>query len=278
MKFNPSQIFALLCLAQTANAALTVSVSSSSSNWTPLAGNFDSFTDSNDSDANIVGDTANPGMLFIFDDNGTPDDHTDGWLGFRVRLDDVASSSSRPDSVVGIAIDAGANGDINAFIAYDPKAVSNSPRIVLSSGTGTTPGNTLIGASASTSPYEINTSISNFDYRAVVAGSDSVTDDVTTAATGDIDYYVSFLVPFADLISVLGNGADDRTVFRYLSYTATQGQNINQDYGGVDGTPDSTTTWVALGALSTPASVPEPSSALLTFGALTGFLLIRRRR
>ena len=277
MKVTPSQILVFLCLAQTANAALTASVSSSSTLWTPLVGNFDSATDLNDADANIVGDTVNHGMLFIFDDNGTPDNHADGWLGFRVRFDAVASSSAQPDSVVGIAIDAGADGSINAFIAYDPKAISNSPRIVLSAGTGTTPGNTSIGTNAST--YNINDpGFTNFNYRSVVAGSDSVLADVTTAVSGDIDYYVSFMVPFADVIAVLGTGVDDRTVFRYLAYTSTQGNNINQDYGGVDGTPASTSTWVSLGAFSSPASVPEPSSALSALSSLAAFLLLRKRR
>jgi hypothetical protein len=284
MKLNTSRIFVFLCLAQSASAALTASVSGSSTLWTPLVGNFDKETDQQTGppDSDIVGTTADAGMLFIFDDNGTPDDHADGWLGFRVRMDAVNSQDgTKPGSVVVVGIAAGTDGNIDAFVGIDPKAVGQTPKIrIYDSGAGTnvSPSTSSIGGVL----YTYDVVSTNFNYRAVnYPGDGGTTNDVTTAASGDIDYYASFLVPFADLAVALGIPIDDRVALRYMSVTAQQPNTLNQDFGGVDGTingNNSTTTWVEMGAFSNSVSVPEPSSTLSALSSCAAFLLLRRRR
>jgi hypothetical protein len=100
---------------------------------------------------------------------------------------------------------------------------------------------------------------------------------------GNPDYFLTFVVPFGDLVTWLGAKAtpiafDDDSQFQFIAATANQPNALNQDLGGIDGAVGSATTWGDLGGFSTPVeAAPEPGTALLlTAGLLV--LAIRRRQ
>lgn len=268
-------------LAPTAHAA--ISISSPSTAWTPLLGNYDYFADQQTGSASgdIVGTATDPGMLFIFDDNGTAANHTDGSLGFRLRLDTAGGNTNNPafDRVAWIGIDADLNGSVDVFMGLNLQG-SNSEVGVYAPGTGanTSPSTTSIAAASVTYPL----TSTNFNYRPVDFTTDGgTTNDVTTAASGDIDYYASFMVPFSDVIAFLSTKSiqiTDQSPLRFVSATSTQTNSLNQDLGGVNGGVNSTTTWVDLGGFTNTVSIPEPSSSMLLVASLSGAMFIRRRR
>jgi hypothetical protein len=291
MKPSSPLIFVLAWFQAAAQGAVTVTVADPSGKWKPLAGNYDFQADQQTgqgqpSSSDIVGLGTNYGFLTAFNDNGSFS-NTDGTMGFRVRLDDHDGNNA-PEfkNVVWIGIDANQSGSIDVFVAADLQG--NPKRIaIFAPGTGANdgPGTTTIGSvvtSYALDPFEDETP-ANYNYRAVDFNADGGdTDDVTSATSGDIDYYVSFMVPFADVVSYLGGLAapihiTDSSPLRYVMATSTQNNIINQDFGGVEGSGDSNQTWAELGGLSNAAPVPEPSSGLLVLGSLAAGLLVRKR-
>lgn len=112
------------------------------------------------------------------------------------------------------------------------------------------------------------------------------TNDNTPLTTGDPDYYVSFAVPFADVVSFLNSKSiviNENSGLRYVVATSTQGNSLNQDLGGVNGGINSTTSWEALGGFSPNISaggqiIPEASSTvLITIGGLLACSYRRRK-
>ena len=86
------------------------------------------------------------------------------------------------------------------------------------------------------------------------------------------DYFVSFVIPFADVVSALAaqgiSGFNDAAVMRFVIGSSTQPNALNQDLGGPNGGTSSTQTWAQLGAISNSLTssggflpVPEPGTA-----------------
>ncbi len=276
-------------LGAVASSALAhaATVSAPSTQWTTIAGNYDYLADQQTGQpaGDIVGNTNNPGFFTTFNDNGSAS-HTDGTLGFRVRLDDAGGNKNSPafDRVLWVGIDANLNGSIDAFVGVNFQG-SNSSIGIYDAGTGlnTSPSTTTVANNAA---FTYAASGSNYDYRAVVVATDGgTTNDITTSTSGDPDYYVSFMVPFQDVVSFLntqGYSITDQTALRYVLATSTQPNSLNQDLGAVNGGVNSTTSWTDLGGFSptmnaagSALSVPETSSAWI--GALGAVLLVRRR-
>jgi len=267
--------------------AIAATVSQSSTGWTPLIGNYDYLADQQTGvpAGDIVGVGTDYGLLVTMNDNGAASS-TDGTLGFRLRLDAAGGPNNKPafDRAVWIGIDADINGSVDVFLGLNMSG-SASELGVYAPGTGanTSPNTTSI---ASTAYRATLISASTFDYRPVDFTTDGgTTNDVTTTTTGDPDYYVSFMVPFADVVSFLAGKSiniTDQSPLRYVSATSTQGNSLNQDLGGVNGGVSSPTTWENLGGFSqtvyaSGAAVPEPAAALL-LGMLSLPFLTRRRR
>jgi hypothetical protein len=281
---------ALLGLLGPPARAVTIDPSSSTAGWTPIA--YPTLTpDSADDqatgipEADIVGSTANPAAYFRFDDAGTPST-TDGYIGFRVRVG-ADKPPSGFDHFMGIGVDANSDGALDLFLAVDNSG--NPDRLgIFDAGPGanTSPSTTSIN---STALFSYALSASNYHFGAVNATIDPAATTFDVDADGSNDYFVSFVIPFANVVSALGaqgiNAFDDASAMRLVFGSSTQPNALNQDLGGPTGGTTSTQTWGQLGAISNPLSpsggfaVPEPGTAsLLSFGLLAIAARVRATR
>lgn len=288
MRALPCHLLALFSMIPLAEGAITVA--SPSTEWSPFTGRYDYFDDQGTGQpaSDIVGLGDDFGFFFAFDDNGTPSISTDGNLAFRIRFD-VAGDKKDPANFKGtvwVGIDADLNGVIDVFLGVDDKG-SSTDIVITAAGGGanTSPSTTTISSSHYyTEPADEN----NYSYRPVDwdnslgNGADGgTTNDIT--GNGDNDYYLSFVVPFQQVVSFLApaNGGPiditDQSPMRYVVVTSEQGNALNQDIGGVDGNVSGSgdTPWTEI---SGPVLIPEPSSGILALGSMLGCLLIRRRR
>lgn len=286
------QIVPVLCLLSTApilNAAISLN-GPSTSGWTSLGSNYDFLKDqqTGDPSSDIVGSADNPGFFTSFDNAGTPS-LTDGFLGFRIRLDDHGGNSNNIefDRNLWVGIDADLSGSVDVFLGLNMQGNANELAIFApGSGANTSPSTTTI---SNTAAFTYAPSASNFNYRPVNHSTDGgTTSDSTPTTNGDTDYYVSFLVPFANVVSFLNSrnpaiSINENTSLRYVLATSTNPNSLNQDLGGVNGGVNSTSTWAALGGFSSTVSItgqviPECSASLLAFvGAMVGFGFRHRR-
>ncbi len=260
-----------------------------------MIGNYDATADQQGNiGGDIVGSGTNYGLLMTFNDNGAASS-TDGTLGFRIRLDTATPPASKPvfDRAAWIGIDADLNGSIDVFIGANLSGSAATLGIYAAGpGANNSPSTTSISSTPYNNPTNTNPNYivgaSNFSFRAVDfgAGKDGgTTNDVTTATNGDPDFYVSFMVPFADVVGFLATKAiniTDQSSLRYVAATSTQGNSLNQDLGGVNGGTTSSSTWEALGGFTQVVNasgnvpVPEPNISLLTLAGLA--LAVSRRK
>lgn len=294
---KPLSILMPLWLAQlgAAGAAAYVPVAGSSTLWTPMVGNFDYQADqqTGQAEADIVGGTGiNHGFLVAFHGNDTVSS-IDGTLAFRVRLDAADGPPNAPQytGLLWVGIDGDTDGDIDLFVGANMQGSASSNAIELrnpGSDLNISPSTTSISSSAYKS-YSLDTiedaTRANYNYRPVDFATDGGnTNDLTQATSGDPDYYLSFMVPFADIVEYLGSlpnpiQIDDATTLRFVVATARQSNRLNQDIGGLPKNFDDTQTWENLGGFTPPYTpVPEPSGILVLGSLATGCLLRRRRR
>lgn len=274
----------LLWLPQFSPAA---SVTDSSTVWTSLGINYDFLADQQTGDpaSDIVGSGTNYGFFTTFNNNGSAS-QTDGTLGFRLRLDDHGGNNNNISFSrnAWVGLDADIDGDIDVFLGLNLQGNASTLGIFApGTGSNTSPNTTSISSTTATS-YTLSSS--NYDYRPVNYLTDGgTTNDVSTGNSGDTDYYVSFMVAFADVVAFLNTRSisiNDQSAIRYVVATSTQSNSLNQDLGGVNGSINSTSTWEQLGGFTPTVTsygntVPEPGTALL--GALAlGAGCLRRRR
>ena len=284
-------ILFLLACSSLGNAA--INVSSSSTLWTVVGGNYDFAADqqTGQGQADIVGNNAanNPGFLTQFDNNGGDTSLTDGFIAFRVRMNSRDGTAQNPDFSnylwIGIAADAG--DSVDGFLNYNG---GNSPHVAIyAPGTGlnTSPNTTSISNTAYVS-YDTSTPTysSYANYRAVLAsGYAGEAGGIDAGADALNDWYVSFQLPFQDVVNYMatrGITINQNSPLRYVLGTSTQGNALNQDLGGVNGGTTSTTSWSQLGGFSPTMSgagqvIPEPSSSLLAMLGAMAWLMRRRR-
>jgi hypothetical protein len=271
----------LIGLAAPPAAAVPIDPSSSTVGWTPivypmLLPDVSDDQQTGIDEADIVGDLTNPAFYFRFDDAGTPST-TDGAIGFRVRVG-AEQNPSGFGHFMGVGIDANADGALDLFLAVDNSG--NPDRVgIFDPGTdaNTSPSTTSID---STALFSYALSLSNYDFQAVTATIDPPATDFDIDADGDTDQFLTWVIPFADIVSALaaqgiaGFGDDD--AMRFVIGSSTQLNALNQDLGGPDGATTSTATWASLGAISSPATaaggfapIPEPhTGALVALGLL----------
>lgn len=269
-------------------AHAAVSVSDSSLAWTPMVGEYDSLADQQTGDpaSDIVGSGVNYGMFATFNDNGSAS-RTDGSLGFRLRLDDHGGNNSNISFSrnAWIGIDANLDGALDVFLGLNLQGSAAQFGVFSpGSGTNTSPKTTSVNSTA-TKSYALTSA--NYNYRPVNYLSDGgSSNDVTTGSTGDPDYYVSFMVPFADVVAFLAGKSisiNDGSPLRYVSATSTQSNSLNQDLGGVNGGTNSSSSWEDLGGFTQVISaagnsIPEPGISLIVTISLGAACLRRPRR
>jgi hypothetical protein len=129
----------------------------------------------------------------------------------------------------------------------------------------------------------------NYHWAAVTSAMDPSATNFDLDAGGQTDYFLSFSVPFADILAQLaarGIVANENTPFSYVISTSTQGNSLNQDLNGVGPGYNTSSTWASLGVLTDgtpPISVVPEANTMLSVVALVGAvvthsLLLRRRQ
>lgn len=266
-----------------------VSVGGSSSAWVSLGANYDFLDDQQTGDpaSDILGNAANPGFFTTFDNAGTPS-LTDGSLGFRVRLDDHGGNNNNVSfgRNLWLGIDADSNGSVDVFLGLNMQGSANEIGIFApGSGANTSPSTTSVAGSP---VYRYAPAASNYNYRPVDFTTDGGTTNDLSAGGNKAapDYYVSFLVPFSDVVAFLNTKSisiNQNSPLQYVVATSTQSNSFNQDLGGVNGGVNSSSTWTALGGFSPMISASSPSipecspSLLVVLGAVASFGFRRRR-
>jgi hypothetical protein len=269
--------------------AAVIAVTSDNTTWTEIA--YPVVTtpdDPNDhqtgiSEGDIVGNnTGDPAILTNFDDNATPGVLTDGYVAFRVRLGEDKPPAGFT-SFFGVGMDANTDGVIDLFLGVDNNSGGPPDQIgIFSPGTGanTSPSTTSIVTTPLASYAETG---ANYDFSPVTT-IDPLETNTDLDAGGKEDVYLTFVVPFGDIVTqlgLIGITFDENSTVQYVFGTSTQTNALNQDLAGPNGGTTSTQTWEQLGAISLEYSasgtpVPEPSTALLLGLGLVSLAAARR--
>jgi hypothetical protein len=286
--------FLLLSFVLASSGARATLVFSPSSEWKPVttsSGNpfdyaNDQQTGTSTAEADIVGSATFPGFYWAFNDNGSASD-TDGEILFRSRQGadgPPPAGNGTFDQVLFVGIDGNGDGALDVFVGADNASPTEGNKI-WDAGTGAniSPSTTSIQVPA---PFVYAHTAANFNFSTV-----SAIDPAGTDVDGDgrPDFFVSFLIPFPDLVAAMnalaGISITDTTALSFVLATSTQANALNQDLGAINGAINSTSTWSVLGGLSDPISpagdgfeIPEPHTMLLVGFGLVGLGLADRKR
>jgi len=273
---------ALLCWASSASGAPIV-IDGPTTDWTAisyplLVPDFSNDQQTGDTEVDVVGNSSRPALYMQFDDGGTPGDLTDGNIAFRLRL---GAQRNPPgySRFAAVGMDADRDGDLDIFIGVDNSGGSDRIEIYNGGSGGNTSPSTTTLVSVSPTPITYSQTGSNYDWSVTNATIEPGESNFDLDADGNTDYFLSWLVPFNDIVTLLSGdphfiNIDENSHVQYVVGTSTQDNALNQDLGGPDGGTTSGLTWEELGAVSDPVTstgvfAPEPGSLeLLLFGLL----------
>lgn len=288
------KLFLAVLSACTATASAALSVSGPTTGWVvvpyanPALADPSGDQQTGSPEGDIVGNAANPSFYTAFDGGGTPS-LTDGQIGFRLRLG-ADSNPAGLKTVVWFGIDANLDGKIDLFAG----ALEDSKIGFYPAGTGANISPSTTSIQSSNPYYETVTSASNFSFTAVNAtinpGVTNTNLDGGTGGANATDHFVSIVLPFANLVTIVNNmnlagvgtNFNENTPLRYIAATSQQANSLNQDLNGIGATYNASSTWTQLGGFTNTmnatgvASVPEPSATLI--GCLGASLILLRRR
>jgi hypothetical protein len=255
---------------------------SPTTNWTAVTFNSaNSYPDYYDDQntgipaADIVGTNGAPSLYYKFDGLNTPS-LADGLMAFRIRLGSGVESGF--NRVVHVGIDANRDGALDLFVSADNSGSKPMVRIFTAGDDlNTSPNTTSIDSQNPT--YSYAEGVTNYHYAPVSLSLDPTAISLDLDADGNNDYFLSYLVPFENVVSALAlvgiPNIDENSIFRFVAATSTQPNSLNQDLNGPAKKYDGSQTWEQLGAASDEFAadgtvVPEPSTAffLLLGGAL----------
>ncbi len=264
---------------QTASAASLVDVTAPTTSWTvirytnnnpdPAA---DQQTGSRESD--IVGNVLQPAAFTMFGDAGTPG-LTDGTLGFRIRVSEDSNPSGFKAALF-VGLDANGDGALDLFLGVNNSGSADTIAL-WNPGTGANTGPSTTSIVSPPMRTFVPLSGTNYQFAPVTAINDPTAGgslNLDGGTTGN-DYFLSFSVPFFEVVTALGNrgitGVNQNSNFTYVIATSNQDNSLNQDLNGIGaGFTNSPSTFASLGIVTNPISasgnaaplsaVPEPST------------------
>ena len=280
---------ALLCCASAASGAPIV-IDGPTTDWIAVSypvviPDWNDDEQTGDTESDVVGNALRAALYLQFDDGGTPGDPTDGNIAFRLR---IGAQRNPPgfSRFAAVGMDADGDGALALFIGVDNSGSADRIEIYDGGPGGNTSPSTTTIVSVSPTAITYAQTASNYDWSPIDATIEPGESNFDLDADGNTDYFLSWLVPFNDIVTHLSNaygiGIDENTPVQYVVGTSSQDNALNQDLGGPDGGTTSTQTWEALGALSDPFTptgvlVPEPSSSTMLLLGLLGLAAMRAR-
>ncbi|HEY6166678.1 MAG TPA: MBG domain-containing protein, partial [Verrucomicrobiae bacterium] len=200
-------------------------------------------------ESDIVGTNGLPALYTRYFGATTP---TNGTIGFRVRLGkDASPAGFKAVFHVGIVP---TNGNaMKLLVSVDNSgAASNIRMFNPGASANTSPSTTSIDAANPLFTYA--EAATNYNWSIMTAALDPAVTNVpapvpnpynidgAAGGTNETDYFLSFFVPFKDVVAGLASngvtGVTANTAFRYVFITASQPNSINQDINGVNGSGD----------------------------------------
>jgi len=282
-------IMAMVALCGMAQAALIID--SSTADWTKITygtNSPDTYIDQQTGlkSGDLVGNATHASFYTKFDNAGTPS-LTDGTLAFRVRLNEAKNYSKLVfDYSLFVGMDADRNGSLDLFLGIDNSPSGGGTLAIWNPGAGanTGPSTTTI-VSPALSTYTETAGV-NYHFAMVTAALDPSATSFDVDGGGKTDVFLSFGLPFADVVSFLssnGISINQNSAINYVMATSTQNNSLNMDLNGVNGGTSSTLTFAQLGATADPFSpagvaIPEPATALLFGIGGVGAWLLRRNK
>ena len=218
-------------------------------------------------ESDLVGNGTHPAAYLKFDNARTPS-LTDGTLGFRVRVGSDTPQAGTFDSVLFFGIDGNNDGALDLFVGADNKSGGTKAIKIWDAGTGLniSPNTTTVATPTSQKVYS-ETSL-NFDFSQVSLTIDPTATVFDLDADGSTDRFISFSVPFADVVSEMsrlaGIAVNENSSLRYVVATSTQANSLNEDFNGIPMNFNGALTWEQLGGMSAGLQVPEPGAGVLS--------------
>ena len=204
-------------------------------------------------ETDIVGNSTHASFLTKFVAGST---NTTGTLYFRVRVGADQGSAGFTNGVM-IGMDGNQDGQLDVFVG-----VRSTPRIWKSTGTQCiSPATTALKTGSPVKKYSSTTA--NYNWSAVSAALDPQATSLDLNTAGGTDYFVSFAIPFADVVAAFASKGitfNSTKIVTYVLGTGVRAKTYDEDMNGVSGGVNSTTPWAALGALSQPLIVTGTAS------------------
>ncbi len=307
MKFSSGIVLALLIVASPCGAVISLTAPTSDFTAIGLGGPSDPITDNqaNRVDLELVGDDDAGLFAFYlnFDDGGTAD-KTDGEIAFRFRMSGDKGQGTIGGNVY-VGLDLTGNGALDYFIAHEGKNDQNLLILRTGSGDNNSPSTVTLGETLfSTDSTASNTNfsaVSTIDTNLIGSGYDPYDLDADNTPKSGEDYFLTFKIDFAELVSVVRKDAqdglidsqfvlfDEDTALQMITVTSQNTNNINSDFGGInDDVRDPTLPFndpEQPGGSSTPITidgdpipVPEPSAYGLIFGLYAVIMVLGSRK
>ena len=231
----------------------------------------------------LVGSALDPGFYIGYGTFGTGGAEA---VAFRFQMDVVGNKTEYKGNLrVGIDLDD--NGSVDIFIGpkLSGSAASQGITFQLATGPGnpddnTSPDTTSLGSTQQTIAFRTSGADANYSYQAQPTGTDP------EIFNGDQDAILTFALSFTELNAALnalipGASVASSSLMRFIAFTATNTNAINQDIYGTSGL-SGTVRFDSGGGFSnytdfTGAVIPEPSTFLCVSVLLLPPLLRRRR-